>query len=196
MPQLAELHDHPMGEEVASSASLASRHPPSRVVAPFAPQRAAGQSSRAVSQPTQNGPLMAARELLHNPPSAAAAPDALRQWRDDVNYLLNLAQVSPSSAGESVTRQRRRQGGASGSVHSPSVRSARTKDLRGELNSRRAGEYARVSIEWVRTCRLNIEGRNCEAELDAAVARPQGLAQAPVAGVGCAVLADHLRAVA
>jgi hypothetical protein len=43
---------------------------------------------------------------------------------------------------------------------------------------------------------LNIEGRNLEAELDAAVPKPQGLAQAPVAGVGCAVLADHLCVVA
>jgi hypothetical protein len=33
-------------------------------------------------------------------------------------------------------------------------------------------------------------------ELDAAVARPQGPAQAPVSGVGCAALADHLRVVA
>jgi hypothetical protein len=91
MPQLAELHDHPMGEEVASSAPLASRRPPSRVVAPVAPQRAAGQSSQAVLQPTQTGPLMAARELLHNPPGAVASPDALRQWRDYVDRLLNLA---------------------------------------------------------------------------------------------------------
>jgi hypothetical protein len=44
--------------------------------------------------------------------------------------------------------------------------------------------------------RLNIEGWNLEAELDAAVPKPQGLAQAPVARVGCAALADHLRAVA
>jgi hypothetical protein len=74
MPQLAELRDHPMGEEVASSALLASRRPPSRVVAPVAPQRAAGKSSMVVSQPTQNGPLMAAKELLHNPPGTAARP--------------------------------------------------------------------------------------------------------------------------
>jgi hypothetical protein len=140
MPQLAELHDHPMGEEVASSAPLASRRPPSRVVAPVMPQRAAGQPSRAVSQPAQNGPLTAARELLHNPPDAAASPDALRQWCDDVDRLLNLAQVTLGSAGGSVSRQRRRQGGASGSVHSPSVRSARTEDLRAELNRRRAAE--------------------------------------------------------
>jgi hypothetical protein len=95
-----------------------------------------------------------------------------------------------------VSRQRRRQGGASGSVHSPSVRSARTEDLRVELNHRRAGEDACITIEWAHVRRLNIEGRNLEAELDAAVPKLQGLAQAPVAGVGCAVLVDHLRAVA
>jgi hypothetical protein len=44
--------------------------------------------------------------------------------------------------------------------------------------------------------RLNIEGRNLEAELDAAMPKPQGLAQALVAGIGCAALADHLRVVA
>jgi hypothetical protein len=36
MPQIVEHHDHPMGEEVASSAPFASRRPPSRVVAPVA----------------------------------------------------------------------------------------------------------------------------------------------------------------
>jgi hypothetical protein len=71
-----------------------------------------------------------------------------------------------------VTRQHRRQGGASVFVHSPSVRSARTEDLRAELNRRCAREDARISIEGVRTCRLNIECQNLEAKLDTAVARP------------------------
>jgi hypothetical protein len=106
MPQLAELHDHSMGEEVASSALLASHRPPCRDVVPVAPQRSAGQSSRPVSQPAQNGPLMVARELLHNPPDMTASPDALRQWCDDVGRLLNLAQVTPGLAGGSVSRQR------------------------------------------------------------------------------------------
>jgi hypothetical protein len=76
------------------------------------------------------------------------------------------------------------------------VRSARTEDLRAELNRRHAGEDACISIERARVRQLNTEGRNLEPELDAAVARPQGLAQASVAGVGCAALADHLRVVA
>jgi hypothetical protein len=148
MPRVVEHHDHPMGEEVASSAPRASRRPPSRVVASVAPQRDAEQAFRALSHPAPNGPLLAARELLHNPPDAAASPDALRQWRDDVDHLLNLAQVTPGSAGGSVSRQRRRQDGASGSVHSSSVRSAQTKDLRAEVNRRRAGEDARITIKW------------------------------------------------
>jgi hypothetical protein len=160
-------------------------------VALVAPQRAAEQASKAVSQSAQNGPLVAARELLRNPPDAAASPDMPRQWRDDVDRLLNLAQVTPGSAGGSVSRQRRH-GDASGSVHSPTVRSARTENLRAELNRRCAGEDARITIKRARVRRLNIEGRNLEAELDAAGPKPQGLAQAPVAGVGCAALADHL----
>jgi hypothetical protein len=74
-----------------------------------------------LSQPAPNGPLVVARELLRNPPDEAASPDVLRQWRDDVDRLRNLAQITPGSAGGSVSRQRRRQGGASSSVHSPSV---------------------------------------------------------------------------
>jgi hypothetical protein len=35
--------------------------------------------------------LVAAKELLCNPPDAAASPDVLRQWHDDVDRLLNLA---------------------------------------------------------------------------------------------------------
>jgi hypothetical protein len=171
-----------MGEEVASSTPHATCRPPSRVVARAAPRRAAEHASVVLSQPVPNGPLVVARELLRNPPGAAASPDAQRQWRDDIDRLLNLAQASPGSAGGSGTRQRCRQGGASGSMHSPSVRSARTEDLRAELNRRHAGEDACISIERARNRRRNIEGRNLGAELDAVVPKPQGLAQAPVAG--------------
>ena len=93
-----------------------------------------------------------------------------------------------------------RQGGASASVRSPTVRGARTEDLRAELNRRRAGEDARVSVERARERRLNIEGLNLNADLDVAAPKPPGNARiqagTPVAGVGCAALADHLHAVA
>ena len=55
-------------------------------------------------------------------------------------------------------------------------------------------------MERARERRLNIEGRNLNADLDAAAPKLPGNARAPagapVPGVGCAALADHLRAVA
>jgi hypothetical protein len=104
-------------------------------------------------------------------------------------------------------------------VRSPSVRGAQTDDLRAELNRRRAGEdalvslervrerrqnfegreNARVSLERARERRLNIKGRNLDQ--DFVVVAPQTpvgarfQAGVPLAGVGCAALTDHLRAV-
>jgi hypothetical protein len=83
-------------------------------------------------------------------------------------------------------------------VRSPSVRGAQTNDLRAELNRRRAGEDAWVSLERARECRQNIEGRNLDQDF-AAVAphAPMGTrsqAGVSLAGVGYATLADHLRA--
>jgi hypothetical protein len=92
-------HNLLLGEEVASSMPHASHHPPPRGAARAAPQRPAERASVAQSVPAPNGPLMAARELLRNPPGEAASPDAQRQWRDDVDRLLNLVQASPCSAG-------------------------------------------------------------------------------------------------
>jgi hypothetical protein len=76
MPRVVEHHDHPMGEEVASSAPHASHRLPS----------------------------VAAKELLRNRPDLAASPDVLRQWRDDIDHLLNLAQITPGSARGSASR--------------------------------------------------------------------------------------------
>src|SRR4029078_4502518 len=102
--------------------------------------------------------------------------------------------------GNAVVPYHRRQGGASASVHSPTVRGARTEELRAELHRRRVGEDARISVERARERRLNIEGRNLNADLDVAAPKPQVNARiqpgAPVAGVGCAALAEHLRAMA
>jgi hypothetical protein len=195
MAQEDDHNDLLLGEEVASTTPHVSRRPTFKA-ARAAPQHAAARALVAQSVTAPNGPLMAARELLCNPPGEAALPDAQRQWRDDIDRLLNLAQASPCSAGGSASRQRRCQGGASGSVHSPSVRSARTEDLRAELNRRRVGEDTRVSIERARGRRLSIKGRNLDAEFAAVVSAPQGPVQAPVSGVGCAALADHLHAVA
>jgi hypothetical protein len=50
------------------------------------------------------------------------------------------------------------------SMRSPSVRGAQTNDLRTELNRRRAGEDARVSLERTRERRQNFEGRNLDQD--------------------------------
>jgi hypothetical protein len=61
-------HDLLLGEEVASSMPHASRRPPSRVAARAAPQRPVERAFMAQSVPASNGPLVAARDLLRNPP--------------------------------------------------------------------------------------------------------------------------------
>jgi hypothetical protein len=104
------------------------------------------------------------------------------------------------------------------SVRSPSMRGAQTDDLWAELNRRRAGEDARISLEraWerrqnfegredarislerAREHRQNIEGRSPDHDF-AAVAPQTPMGHPPrsgrlLAGMGCAALADHLRA--
>jgi hypothetical protein len=119
----------------------------------------------------------------------------MKQWRDDVDRLLGMAY---STSTRSRPRSSRRQHEAMASVRSPSVRGAQTDDLRAELNCRRTGEDARVSLERARECRQNINGRDLD-QYFAAVApqTPMGTRSptgVPLVGVGCAALADHLRA--
>jgi hypothetical protein len=82
-------------------------------------------------------------------------------------------------------------------VRSPSVRGAQTNDLRAELNRMRAGEDARVSLERARERRQNIDGRDLDQGFAAVAPQtPMGTRSqmgVPLAGVGCAALADHLR---
>jgi hypothetical protein len=93
-------HNLLLGEEVASSMPHASHCPTFRVAARAAPQRAAEHASVALSQPVPNGPLVAARELLRNPPGEAASPDAQRQWRDNVDRLLTWHRFPQAQQGD------------------------------------------------------------------------------------------------
>jgi hypothetical protein len=223
MVQIVEHHDFipedfPMEEDAASSMPWASSRPaPSAAAVCSARQHTHAQTSRASR--AAPGALSAARELLRHPPSSTASPGAMKQWRDDVDCLLGMAH---SGSARPRPRSSRRQHEASESVRSPSVKAAPTEelraelnhrragedasvslerpdDLRTELNRRRAGEDARVSLERASERRLNFEGRNLDQ--DFAAVTPQTLVGAriqagvPLAGVGCAALADHLRAV-
>jgi hypothetical protein len=75
----------------------------------------------------------------------------------------------------------------------------RSDDLRAELNCRRVGEDARVSLERACERRQNVEGRNLDYDFAmVALQTPTGAriqASVPLDGMGYAALADHLRAV-
>jgi hypothetical protein len=117
----------------------------------------------------------------------------MKQWHDDVDWLLGIAH---STTTRSRPRSSWRQREATASVRSPSVRGAQIDDLRAELNRRRTGEDARVSLERVRERRQNVEGRNLDRDFAAeAPQTPVGARSqtgVPLTGVGCAALADHL----
>jgi hypothetical protein len=183
-------------EEVVSSTPQVSDRPVPGIVAVHATrQHTLAQTSRTPSR-TALGALSAARELLRHPLRSTASPGAMKQWRDDVDRLLVMAH---STSTRSRSRSSRRQHEASTSVRSPSVRGAQTNDLRAELNRRHAGEDARISLERARERRQNIDGRNLDQDFTAiAPQAPMGTrsqAGVPLANVGCAALAEHLRAV-
>jgi hypothetical protein len=223
MVQIVEHHDLSpedflMEEEDVSSMPRGSNRPvPGVAVVRAAQQHTSAQTSRAPSRAAP-GSLSTARELLRHPPSSTASPRAMKQWRDNVDRLLGMAH---SGSARPSPRSFRRQHEASASLRSPSEKATPTEDLRvelnrrrvgedapislerpddlrAELNRRRAGEDARVSLERARERRLNFEGRNLDQ--DFAPLAPQTLKGArihtgvPLVGVGCAALADHLRA--
>jgi hypothetical protein len=200
MVQIVEHHaetlvDFAVEEENASSTPQVPNRPvPGTAAVHAAQQHTAAQTSRTPSRATL-GALSAARELLRHPPSSMASPGAMKQWRDGVDRLLRMAH---STSTRSRTRSSRRQHEASASVRSPSVRSVQTNDFRAELNRRRAGEDARVSLERARERHQIIDGRNLDQDFAAVAPQtPMGTRSqtgVPLAGVGYAALADHLRA--
>jgi hypothetical protein len=189
------LEDFVMEQEVASSAPRVPDRPDSGTAAIHAVQQ--HMPAQASWTPSRAAPtaLSAARELLRHPPSSTASPGAMKQWHDDVDRLLGMAH---STSTRSRPRSSRRQREATTSVRSPSVRGAQTDDLRAELNRRRTGEDARVSLERARERRQNINGRDLDQDfVVVAPQTPMGTRSStgvPLAGVGCAALADHFRA--
>jgi hypothetical protein len=181
------------GEAASSTPQVPNRPVLGTATVHAARQHTAAQTSRTPSRASP-GALSAARELLRHPPSSTASPGAMKQWRDDVDRLLGMAH---STSTRSRTRSSRCQHEASASVRSPLVRGAQTNDLRAELNRRRAGEDARVSLERTRERRQNIDGRNLDQDFAAVAPQtPMGTRSqtgVPLAGVGCAALEDHLR---
>jgi hypothetical protein len=138
--------DFVMEQEVASSAPRVPDRPDSGTAVVHAlQQHTPAQASRTPSWVAPTA-LSIARELLHHPPSSTASPGAMKQWRDDVDRLLGMAHSTSTRSRPQSSRCQRE---ATASVRSPSVRGAQTDDLRAELNRRRAGEDARISLESV-----------------------------------------------
>jgi hypothetical protein len=197
--QIVEHHtetstDFLVEEAVSSAPQVSNRPMPGAAAVHAARQHMPAQTSRTPSSAAP-GALSAARELLCHPPSSTASPGAMKQWWDDINRLLSMTHSTSTRSGP---RSSRRQHEVSASVRSPSVRGAQTNDLRTELNRRRAGEDARISLERARERHQNIEGRNLDQDFAAAAPQtPMGTRTqvgVPLAGVGCVALADHLRA--
>jgi hypothetical protein len=182
------------GEAASSTQQVPNRPVPGTVAVHAARQHTAAQASRTPLRASP-GALSAARELLRHPPSSMASPGAMKQWRDDVDRLLGMAH---STSTRLRTRSSRRQHEASASVRLPSVRGAQTNNLWAELNRRRAREDAQVSLERARERRQNIDGLNLDQDFAAVAPQtPMGTRSqtgVPLAGVGCAALADHLHA--
>jgi hypothetical protein len=184
-----------MEEGAACSMPRGSSRPPPGAAAMHATQQhTPAQTSRAPLRAAHGGALSAARELLRNPPSSTASPGAMRLWREDVNRLLGMAHPGLArSRPQSFRRQRE----ASASTRGISVcaitlsEGAQNDDLWAELNRRRAGEDARISLERARERQQNFEGRNLNQDFTARDAQIQ--TGVPLVGVGCTALADHLR---
>jgi hypothetical protein len=182
-----------MEQEVASSAPRVPDRPKSGAAAVHVVQQhMPAQVSRTPSRATPTA-LSTTRELLRHPPSSTASLGAMKQWRDDVDRLLGMAH---STSTRCRPRSSRHQREATMSVHSPSVRGAQTDDLRAELNLRRTGEDAWISLERAHECHQNIEGRNLDQDFAATTPQtPMGTRSqtgVPLAGIGYAALADHL----
>ncbi|WVZ83909.1 hypothetical protein U9M48_031004 [Paspalum notatum var. saurae] len=225
MVRISDIHDGVAAtEEVTSLGSHASLHGSDGTArTPRAPRRpaidavaanvavasAVTANDAAANRAAARGPLAAAMELLNHPPGPAASPNALAQWRSDVDRLIHLAEAAPSSS-RARSRLPPSNGGrsdrhgphdAAASVRSPTVRSAPTKDLRAKLNRRRAGTH--TTVEQPRLQPNAVKGKKLDAVFAAAAPRPPGYAQAPAgaqtppgvipAGVGCSALADGLR---
>jgi hypothetical protein len=139
------------------------------------------------STPTVVGPdamLLAARQLLNNPPSAGVSPSAAEQWRHDVDQLIIAAINTPHREGRcqpSVQQSRFLSATRTPSVvhvplgmpcarppvqHHTLVASYRTTDLREEINRHRGGEDSHTTIERNHERRRDIETHNLERDFD------------------------------
>jgi hypothetical protein len=158
--------------------------------------------------------LLAARQLLNNPPLIGASPSVAEHWRHSVDQLIIVAINTPhherrrqpsvqqsrfplaARAPSVVQAPLVLQGARPPAQHRTLMASYETTDLREEINHHRGGEDIRTTIEHNRERRRDIEGCNL-FDLHAPVGACQ-VAHAPLPpnspGVSgrCMALAPHL----
>jgi hypothetical protein len=116
--------------------------------------------------------LLAARQLLNNPPPARASPSTAEQWHHDVDQLVIAAINTPHRDGRrqpSAQQSRFPSAARAPSVvqagarppaqHHAPMASYQTSDLREEINHRCGGEDSHTTIERSHERRRDIEGR-------------------------------------
>jgi hypothetical protein len=159
------------------------------VIVESQPQRTAGAVPAPSVVAGADATLLAARQLLNNPPPSGASPSAVEEWHRNVDQLVVAAintplherrcqpstQYSHTPGAHALSATR-----ASPVEHAPPIgpdarlttrhrtpmASYVTADLRAEINHRRGGEDGRVTIERRRERRRDIEGRNLEKDFD------------------------------
>jgi hypothetical protein len=116
MVHIVEHHDFMpedfMVEEAATSSTPRATNlptPGAAAVVHSARQQTPAQTSR--TSRVAPGALSVARELLRHPPSSTASLEAMKQWRDDVDRLLDMAHSGstrprPWSSGVNTRHQR------------------------------------------------------------------------------------------
>jgi hypothetical protein len=148
------------------------------------PQHTTGTTTPQPAAAGIDATLLAAWQILNNPPPSGASPSVAEQWRHDVNQLI-VAAINTSH--HERWRQPSTQWSLTPStVHAPSVAHApparlnarppaqrRTEmvsymmiDLKEEINHCRGGEYNRTAIECHRERWRNIKGCNLEKNFD------------------------------
>jgi hypothetical protein len=163
------------------------------------PQRTAGMTASPPEAVGIDTTLLAAHQLLNNPPPSGVSPSVAEQWRHSVDQLVVTAintphqgrRRQPSALQSRVPSVARAPSVAQAPLvlsnarppvqHRTSMASYTTIDLREEINRHRGGEDSRTTIEHHHERHRDIEGHKLEKDFDLhAPVRGGLLAHAPL----------------
>jgi hypothetical protein len=159
------------------------------VIVESQPQRTAGAVPTPSVVAGADAILLAARQLLNNPPPSGASPSAVEEWCRNVDQLIvaaiNMplherrcqpsAQYSHTPVAHALSAARAPPvehalpvgpDARQTTRHRAPMASYVTADLRAEINRRHGGEDGRVTIERQRERRQDIKGCNLEKDFD------------------------------